>query len=119
MLISRPSVERTMKSMLPMLQLSFKIGKQDKDAAVKSSREILKNALLEQEVIDGILAQSAAFNKMTPKDLLAILKFGSMFSDKPFTMPGAKPSKAAPPTSEAKSNAPPAPTAKEDEVKSG
>ena len=118
MLISRPSIERTYKSMLPMLQLSFKIGQRDKDAAVKSSREILKNALLEQEVIDGILAQSAAFNKMTPKDLLAILKFGSMFSDKPFTMPGAKPAPAPPPT-DAKSSASSAASAKEEHVQTG
>lgn len=105
MLISRPSVERTYKAMLPMLQLSFKIGQRDKDANIKSSREVLKNALLEQEVINGMLAQSEAFRKLTPQDLLAILKFGSMFSDKPFTPPGAKSPPAA-----ASTAAPPAET---------
>ena len=91
MLVSRPSVERTIKSMLPMLQLSFRIGQRDKDANIKSSREVLKNALLEQEIFRGLLTQSESYRQMTPQDLLSMLQFASLFTGKPITPPAAPP----------------------------
>ncbi len=97
MLVSLPSLERTFKSMLPMLQLSLKVGQQNKDANIKSSREVLKNALLEQEVLNGLFAQSETFRKMTPQDILSMMKFASMFTGNPMPTPGAKSSPAAAP----------------------
>ena len=109
MLLSVPSFEKTIQSVLPLLQLSFKMGHQEKDATLKSSRETRKNALLEQEIINGLVAQYEVFRAMSKEEMLRMLNFASMFTDKPFSAYQAKSAAAAPPAADKTTNAPPAP----------
>ncbi|MBI1739056.1 MAG: hypothetical protein HYR58_07395 [Acidobacteria bacterium] len=95
MLVSRPSIERTIQSLLPAMQLAIKIGHQNTQSQIKSDVALRKNALLELEILNGFMAQFEMFRAMSPEDMLRFMRFSAAaYSDKSVGVTGAPPSPA-------------------------
>ncbi|MBI1749635.1 MAG: hypothetical protein HY234_00425 [Acidobacteria bacterium] len=90
MLVSLPSIERTIKSLLPALQLAMKMGHQADKSKSNSDERLYKMTLDEFEVIKRLIEQFSSFNTMSDEDRQRFAKFAATFLSKKEGEPGAK-----------------------------
>ena len=96
MLLSRPSIERTIQSALPLLQLSLRTGHLEKKSNALAADQLHKHALQELEITQGTIELFKAFRDMSPEEGLRFMQFVRDFSDKKGPAPAAQPSSDVP-----------------------
>ncbi|MBI3662501.1 MAG: hypothetical protein HY234_05555 [Acidobacteria bacterium] len=82
MLVSRPSIERTVKSLLPLLQLSLKTAHQNEKSSSDAGDRLHKHAILELEATNGLIDLFKTFQEMSAEESLKFMKFAASFVDK-------------------------------------
>lgn len=82
MLVSRPSIERTMKSFLPAVRLALKVGHQNAQSKSLSDLRFHKMALDEIEVTNALIGQFNLFKSMSHEDFLKFAAFCAAHVDK-------------------------------------
>ncbi len=89
MLFSLPSMERTIKSFLPLLQFAIKVGHQNAQSNSKSGEPLFKMALDEFEVTKRIFEQFNTFDTMSIEERQRFVKFIATFLPKKEGAPSA------------------------------
>jgi hypothetical protein len=82
MLVSRPSIERTMKSFLPAVRLALTVGHQNAQAKSVADLRFHKMALDEIEVTNALIGQFNLFKSMSHEEFLKFAEFCAAHVDK-------------------------------------
>lgn len=90
MLTSRPSLEHTIKSFLPLLQLSLKMGSHEAKSHSDAQEGLRKRAMFEFDFTERIIEQFNLYKSMSAEDRLRLTKFLLTFVDKKEAAPGTK-----------------------------
>jgi hypothetical protein len=96
MLVSRPSLERTLKFNLAVAAVAQKAAQQKVKSEAADADRLRKHALLELEISNGTLNLFQALRSLSPEEGMRFLRFVRDFSDKAESARPASPSSAAP-----------------------
>ncbi|HEV8385423.1 MAG TPA: hypothetical protein VGQ11_11185 [Candidatus Acidoferrales bacterium] len=96
MLGSRPSIERTVKSLLPLLQLSTKAAYQKEKSSAMEGDRLRKHAIQELEVTNGMIDLFRTLKDMSAEEGLKFMQFAACFADKQEQKTEDKKKKGAP-----------------------
>jgi len=107
MLVSRPSLERTLQSQLSLALISQKAAQQEQKSQAADADRLRKHALLELEITKGTLDLFRALRSLSPEEFMRFMRFVHDFASKDkqeaIPKPDAPP---APPSSAAPSQSP-------------